>query len=60
MLRIPPLTQNGRVFKLTGLGMPKFGKEGRGDLHAKVRVKLPEQLDDNQRKLVEELAATGM
>ncbi len=60
MLKIPPLTQNGRVFKLTGLGMPKLGKEGRGDLHAKVRVKLPEQLDDNQRKLVEELAATGM
>jgi molecular chaperone DnaJ len=59
MLKIPPLTQNGRVFKLNGLGMPRLGKEGRGDLHARVRVKLPEQLDDEQRHLFEELAATG-
>ena len=60
MLKIPPLTQNGRVFKLTGLGMPQLGKEGRGDLHARVRIKLPEQIDDNQRKLFEELAAAGV
>ena len=60
MLKIPPLTQNGRVFKLTGLGMPRLGKEGRGDLHARVRIKLPEQIDDNQRKLFEELAAAGV
>jgi DnaJ-class molecular chaperone len=60
MLKIPPLTQNGRVFKLAGLGMPRLGKEGRGDLHARVRVKLPEQLDDRQRQLFEELLETGV
>ena len=30
MLKIPALTQNGRVFKLGGLGMPRLGKEGKG------------------------------
>ena len=60
MLKIPPLTQNGRVFKLAGLGMPRLGKEGRGDLYARARIKLPEELDDKQRQLFEELAAAGV
>ncbi len=60
ILKIPPLTQNGRVFKLGGLGMPRLNKEGKGDLHARVRVKLPEHLDDKQRALFEELSAAGV
>jgi DnaJ-class molecular chaperone len=60
MLKIPPLTQNGKVFKLGGLGMPHLGKEGRGDLHARVRVRLPEKLDDHQRELFEQLSAAGV
>jgi DnaJ-class molecular chaperone len=60
MLKIPPLTQNGRVFKLNGLGMPRLGKEGRGDLYAKVRVRLPQQLNDKQRELFEQLNAAGV
>ncbi|MBI5285426.1 MAG: J domain-containing protein [Chloroflexi bacterium] len=60
MLKIPPLTQNGRAFKLAGLGMPKLGQHGKGDLHARVRVRLPEELDDAQKALFEELSASGV
>jgi molecular chaperone DnaJ len=60
MLKIPPLTQNGRAFKLTGLGMPHLGKEGRGDLHARVRVRLPQQLTDEQREHFEALRDSGL
>jgi DnaJ-class molecular chaperone len=60
MLKIPPLTQNGRVFKLGGLGMPKLNGDKRGDLQARVRVRLPETLDDRQRELFEQLAAEGV
>jgi DnaJ-class molecular chaperone len=60
MLKIPPLTQNGRVFKLGGLGMPRLNKEGKGDLYAKVRAKLPDKLDDRQRELFDELKAAGV
>jgi molecular chaperone DnaJ len=60
MLKIPPLTQNGRQFKLTGLGMPRLNKSGRGDLYARVRVRLPENLDDRQRDLFEQLSAAGV
>jgi DnaJ-class molecular chaperone len=60
MLKIPELTQNGRVFKLGGLGMPRLNKEGKGDLYARVRVRLPDKLDDRQRELFDELKATGI
>ncbi len=60
MLKVPPLTQNGRIFKLGGLGMPRLNKEGKGDLHARLRVKLPETIDDKQKQLFEELSAAGV
>lgn len=60
MLKVPPMTQNGRAFKLAGLGMPRLHKEGKGDLHVRVRVRLPERLDEGQRKLFEELRAAGV
>jgi curved DNA-binding protein len=56
-LRIPPGTQAGRSFRLTGQGMPKLGTPSeRGNLYAKVRVKLPENLSDQELGLVREWA----
>ncbi len=56
-LKIPPLTQNGRLFRLSGLGMPRLDgkRKGRGDLLARVRVVLPEKLTDRERELFEQL-----
>jgi DnaJ-class molecular chaperone len=55
MLSVPPETQNGRTFRLAGLGMPHLNGGGKGDLYAKVRVVLPTNLDERGRKLFEEL-----
>jgi DnaJ-class molecular chaperone len=57
MLKVPPLTQNGRSFRLSGLGMPRLGGNGRGDLYARVRVVLPQELSPEQRELFEKLRA---
>lgn len=55
-LRIPAGTQNGKVFRLRGLGMPHLKKpEHRGDLLAVVEVKLPAHLSDREKQLFEEL-----
>ncbi len=59
-LKLPALTQNGRPFRLGGLGMPKLGGGGRGDLYARIKVRLPEQLGDKERALFEELKAAGI
>jgi acetolactate synthase-1/2/3 large subunit len=55
MLKVPPLTQNGRQIKLTGKGMPVLGANKKGDLFVRVRVQLPEQLSDEERLLFEQL-----
>jgi molecular chaperone DnaJ len=60
MLKVPAMTQNGKAFKLSGLGMPHLGRDGKGDLYARVRVRLPEQLDERQRGLFEDLRAAGV
>ncbi len=55
-LRIPAETQNGRVFRLSGQGMPVLGSaERKGDLLAKVEVVLPTHLSDYERDRFEEL-----
>jgi len=51
LLRIPAGTHDGRSFRLTGQGLPRFRADGRGDLYAKVRVVLPTSLDDEGRAL---------
>jgi len=58
-MKIPAGTQNGRVFKLTGQGMPHIRGDGHGDLFARVTASLPTDLDDQQRSLFQQLAATG-
>ncbi len=54
-LKIPAETQNGRVFRLSGLGMPHLQGPGSGDLYAKVRVMLPTNLSERERELFREL-----
>ncbi len=53
-LRIPEGTQQGRLFRLRGLGMPglKSKDKERGDLVAKVNVVLPTVLDQTERDLI--------
>lgn len=59
-VKVPAMTQNGKQIKLKGLGMPKLGKKkagGRaaGDLYARVRITIPEELSEEQRALFEKL-----
>ena len=56
-LKIPAETQSGRTFRLRGQGMPHLDQsDERGDLYAKVVVKLPENLTPEEIELFEELA----
>ncbi len=56
MLKIPPGTQNGRIFRLRGLGMPKLRKpDERGDLYAEVEIRIPTSLTEEERRLFERL-----
>jgi DnaJ-class molecular chaperone len=56
-LRIPPLTQNGQVFRLKGYGMPKVGHpQDKGDLYARIEAQLPTAISPAEREHWEALA----
>ncbi len=55
-LNIPAGTQTGKIFHLKGKGVPYLHRSGRGDQLVKVRVVTPERLDEEQRRLFQELA----
>jgi DnaJ-class molecular chaperone len=55
-VRVPPETQPGQVLRLRGLGMPRLGGGGRGDLLVRLKVVLPRGLSAEERRLVEQLA----
>lgn len=55
LLKVPPETANGKVFRLSGQGLP--GPRGaHGDLFVRCAVVLPAGLDEEQRALLRRLA----
>jgi curved DNA-binding protein len=55
-LRIPAGAQNGKSFRLRGLGMPHLKKpDQRGDLMAVVDIQLPTHLSEREKQLFTEL-----
>jgi len=54
-LKIPAETQNGKIFRLTGKGMPHLGKSDHGTMFARAKVVLPTNLTEEERKLFKRL-----
>lgn len=56
LLVVPPNTQNGRIFRLKGQGMPFLkNPDLRGDLYAEIQVELPVPLSEEERRRFVEL-----
>lgn len=58
-LKIPPRTQNGRVFRLRGQGMPEPGGGSPGNLMVKVRIVIPETITQKEQEIFKQLAETN-
>ncbi len=55
-LTIPPETENGKTFRLRGLGMPDIkNPKKKGDLLVKVNVMLPKKLSAKEKALYKQL-----
>jgi DnaJ-class molecular chaperone len=57
-IKIPAGTRAGRAFRVAGKGLGKDGG-GRGDLHAAVRIDIPEKPSPRLHKLFEEMKEAG-
>lgn len=53
---IPPGTQNDKILRLRGKGMPHQKKEGRGDQFVKVKINVPTLISEEEKKLYQELS----
>ena len=56
LMKVPPGTQSGKVFRLRGKGIPVYGGYGKGDQLVTVVVEVPQEISRRQRKLINELA----
>lgn len=56
-MTIPEGTQNNRLLRLSGRGMPKVKGGGTGDQYVRLIGQLPQSLTDKEKKLFKELAA---
>ena len=54
-IKVPAGTQNGSIFRLKGMGFADSTGE-KGDLMVKVKVELPANLTQKERKAIEELS----
>ena len=53
-VKVPEGTQSGRVFRLSGKGMPVLRARGTGDMYVQVMVETPQKLSKRQKELLTE------
>jgi len=54
-MKIPPMTQSGKKLRLKGKGLNRRGG-GHGDQYVRIRITIPERVDEDGKKLFEELS----
>ena len=59
-LKVPPGTKPKTKMRIPGRGIPHMKGSGSGDLFVRILFPLPTELTKEQRKIVEELADTGL
>ena len=55
-LRVAPGTKHGTVQRLRGEGPPRLGGKGRGDIHYRFLIDVPEKLTPEQQEAVDRLS----
>ncbi len=56
--KVPEGTESGSTFRVRGKGMPDVSGRGRGDLLVTIKVVTPARLTKDQKKLLQQLAAS--
>jgi molecular chaperone DnaJ len=57
VVRIPPGTQNGQIFRLRGKGAPSLMQPGlRGDQFVEIRIAVPRIADERSKEILKEFA----
>jgi molecular chaperone DnaJ len=57
-IKVAPGTRHGAIQRLRGEGAPKGKGKGRGDIRYRLEIEVPKDLNEEQQKAVDELAAS--
>jgi molecular chaperone DnaJ len=57
-VKIAPGTQNDKVVRVKGMGVPYLRGSGRGDMLVRINVQVPTSLNEEQKRLLRELGRT--
>ncbi len=60
ILKVPAGTESGKVFRISGKGIPHFSGWGRGNMYVELTVKTPKRLTKKQKELLEQLKKEGI
>ncbi len=60
LLKVPSGTESGRIFRVSGKGIPHFQGFGRGNLYVELFVRTPKKLTKRQKELLEQLKKEGI
>jgi curved DNA-binding protein len=59
-LKVPPGTNHKTKMRLTGHGLSHMKKDKKGDLFVNIHIDIPQKLSEEQKKLIQQLAETGL
>ncbi|MBF0120406.1 MAG: DnaJ domain-containing protein [Desulfobacterales bacterium] len=59
-LKVPPGINHKTKLRLQGYGIPYMQGNGSGDIYVQIHINMPKNLTNKQKKLIEELAETGL
>lgn len=59
-IKVKPGTQSGSKIRLKGFGVPGRGNQKPGDLYAVVDLEVPEELNEEQKELLQKLLEAGL
>ncbi|HYY04691.1 MAG TPA: molecular chaperone DnaJ [Gaiellaceae bacterium] len=58
-LKVKPGSQDGTLLRIRGRGAPRLNASGRGDLLARLRLRVPKKLSKQEKQALEELQKTS-
>ena len=59
-VKVPAGTEFGQKIRIKGAGVKELNKSHTGDLYIEIGINIPKNLDDKQRKTIEDLKKTGL
>jgi curved DNA-binding protein len=59
-IKIPPGTQSNSRIRMKGYGLPRLQGGGKGDEYVRVLIRYPKNLNERQKKLLEQLKGEGL